>query len=724
MPDFHVSSTGEDSSAALHGRSESTRMERLWSKASVSTFSLLGLALAMALTFVLSERYSREYERNVVDDALTSMQYAKNLALGNGLVFNVGERVEGYTNFLWVLFMAPFYALSTALGGDFVRLIIHLNIAIAILNLVLVYAIGRKLWGGNWLATLTALSLCVVDNSYTVWAALGLEGHFLAFWLLLALLLASTDFAHKGIAIGLALAAAHMTRPDAGLFCAFLVAALLGSPALSFARRRLLPGTPKAAESAASEAEPQNPAATSDERRALWAALSSLGTWLVVYAAYFLWRYQYYGWLFPNTYYLKVGSGALDAWSRGFRYVQSFLEERWWVPALGLFGIFARTTLVGRSIIAYLLAHVLYIAYVGGDFFPGHRFFVPQLPLFAIACGLAVQASVQLVDRGRVRVWLDARRSMRTVFALVGFALLLPLLYGLYDVGCRIGPLEGEIRQWHAQLSNNRRFMRWLALNKPSKASLSTGAIGAAGYYANFTRVIDMVGIIDPEVAHRPVSDFGHGQAGHEKWATVEEILAQKPTYIQAGYLQADYWREGYYMDASMRLELDRSYDGIWRRDELADTGKYLEQAAIHFDGARADGWTAQGTAFENWPALPTFEDQILGAAGPHVNTGATGTGDDATGRLTSPKFALLGDKMVLRAGGGFDPERLRVSLWIEGQRVFSETGYDSDTLSRREWPIGAYRGKLATLEIVDDSKADWGHIIVDEIVQWQAAVK
>ncbi|UCD59352.1 MAG: hypothetical protein JSV16_08595, partial [Candidatus Hydrogenedentota bacterium] len=42
----------------------------------------------------------------IVDDAFISFRYAKHLAEGKGIVFNKGERVEGYTNFLWVLLMA------------------------------------------------------------------------------------------------------------------------------------------------------------------------------------------------------------------------------------------------------------------------------------------------------------------------------------------------------------------------------------------------------------------------------------------------------------------------------------------------------------------------------------------------------------------------------------------------------------------------------------------
>ena len=40
------------------------------------------------------------------DDAFISLRYAGNLARGDGLVYNVGERVEGFTNLLWTLLLA------------------------------------------------------------------------------------------------------------------------------------------------------------------------------------------------------------------------------------------------------------------------------------------------------------------------------------------------------------------------------------------------------------------------------------------------------------------------------------------------------------------------------------------------------------------------------------------------------------------------------------------
>ena len=40
------------------------------------------------------------------DDAWISFRYARNFVEGLGLVFNPGERVEGYTNFSWTLLAA------------------------------------------------------------------------------------------------------------------------------------------------------------------------------------------------------------------------------------------------------------------------------------------------------------------------------------------------------------------------------------------------------------------------------------------------------------------------------------------------------------------------------------------------------------------------------------------------------------------------------------------
>ena len=61
-----------------------------------------GALIVAALAF----EWWRRYHYNVCDDSLISLQYARNVARGLGFVFNPGERVEGFTNFLWVTVLA------------------------------------------------------------------------------------------------------------------------------------------------------------------------------------------------------------------------------------------------------------------------------------------------------------------------------------------------------------------------------------------------------------------------------------------------------------------------------------------------------------------------------------------------------------------------------------------------------------------------------------------
>src|SRR5947209_17045602 len=46
------------------------------------------------------------WHRFIMDDAFISFRYADNLVRGWGLVWNEGERIEGYTNFLWTMLIA------------------------------------------------------------------------------------------------------------------------------------------------------------------------------------------------------------------------------------------------------------------------------------------------------------------------------------------------------------------------------------------------------------------------------------------------------------------------------------------------------------------------------------------------------------------------------------------------------------------------------------------
>ena len=75
-------------------------------KASSRTLSLSPLNIALIAAGFLYGFFRSIDMAWVCDDAFITFRYAKNLVDGHGLIFNIGERVEGYTSFLWTMLMS------------------------------------------------------------------------------------------------------------------------------------------------------------------------------------------------------------------------------------------------------------------------------------------------------------------------------------------------------------------------------------------------------------------------------------------------------------------------------------------------------------------------------------------------------------------------------------------------------------------------------------------
>lgn len=91
--------------------------------------------------------------------------------------------------------------------------------------------------------------------------------------------------------------------------------------------------------------------------------------------------------------------------------------------------------------------------------------------------------------------------------------------------------------------------------------------------------------------------------------------------------------------------------------------------------------------------------------------------GNAATLSLISPSFTITKNYIQLKVGGGNYPDNTYVGLFINGNRVFSETGANSGTLTQRIWNVSAYVGQTAEIRVIDNSTGGWGFIMCDDII-------
>ncbi|NLT43882.1 MAG: hypothetical protein GXX93_14545, partial [Anaerolineae bacterium] len=161
------------------------------------------------------------HDRLLADDAYITFRYARNLAAGHSLVYNLGEPVLGTSTPLFVLLLAA----GARLGLDLPTLSVWLG-ALSWGGVVLLLA---RLWRNDpaW----SFAPLLLVGTSVAFGDNLGMEAPLYALVCLAALLLAGSG---RTIAAAFLAGVASVTRLDGGLVAAVLLLWLL-------ARRRRLP---------------------------------------------------------------------------------------------------------------------------------------------------------------------------------------------------------------------------------------------------------------------------------------------------------------------------------------------------------------------------------------------------------------------------------------------------------------------------------------------------
>lgn len=435
----------------------------------------------------------------LAEDAYISLRYSAQLLAGNGLVFNPGEQVEGYSNFLWVLLVAAGGLVHDNLV-DVARALGVLSTLVAVgLSAVVVRRVSGSAWPGVAAAALVASS-----GTVAAYGPSGLESPLFVVLILAAVLAVIGD---RPVLGGVLLAAATMTRPDG----AVIALAILGWLAARGRSRQAL---------------------------LLFAAAAAPG------AVWTAWRLDYYGHLLPNPIAAKSGMDLVWQVNSGWTYLAEFTGATWPLIALAVAGAALALARPARPefrplvllLISSIVVYSGFFVYAGGDWMPAFRFFVPVIPLLAVLAGFGLASVQGAASRAGAAVAVAA-----VCVSLVAAAVLHPSMLD-------------RIRLWEQQVNELAHIGAWLDRSLPAGTTIGAFANGALSYHAERLVVVDLLGLTDEHIAREGQRDpFGFVGHAASDWRYIVED--RRPAVIHD---HGSGWLTG--PSCGVRAELDGAY--------------------------------------------------------------------------------------------------------------------------------------------------------------------
>lgn len=412
----------------------------------------------------------------VQDDAYISYRYVANFLDGHGLVYNVGERVEGYTNFGWVILLSLF----GALGADYIALSQLVGLLCGAGLVGVTYLISRHLLeSAPPIISVIPAYVVAALPSLAYWAPAGLETAAFA----LAATASVYWYLTRSRLLVFGLLVAVWLRPEG----AFVAALLLLAEAVT-------------------------------ERRVPYFSLGCGVMAFVLSLPYVVFKIAYYGSLLPNPFYAKTGFGAGQFLS-GAEYAGRFFSH-YPLLAVALAGtllLYRRLSAGSRVLVVVAVIYTLYIAAVGGDVLKVHRFFLPVAGTMAVLLAVSVY---HLVRRAAVRTRLMAG-------VLVGLTALMVTTYLPWDYVSNYNYREKKFTRGMELMADA------LLSSDDTKFSVAISTIGMFGYKLLGHDVIDMLGLTDSTIARHPEPEIpGMETTWKERSHNSAYLLERGPDYI------------------------------------------------------------------------------------------------------------------------------------------------------------------------------------------------
>lgn len=446
--------------------------------------------LCIFILAVINIPYSVAVYNHIGEDAFITFRYAENFIKGLGLVYNPGERVEGYSNFSWLMLLAFFNSL-----GFSILTVSKLLAAISNSLLIIVCVLCTKtLLSSNKehadhfsSSFLLVPALLVLFNPMLHYHAdRGLETCFYS----LLLLSSSWLFIDKRYALaGLGFAGVALTRPE-GVFYSFIPVLFILWHVLQVRRYN------KAAE--------------------ILPFVSFMVPLCIIFGVFLLWRRFYFGYWFPNTVYAKINKLNFY-YNPSVELLIKFCASWTCIPIIAFAGAIyialkEKSPALRRSILFLLLmvcgilAYTLGIGYILAAPF---RHYVPAVPFLIVLLSFAF-----------IRILTHIKKSWHrgAVYALL--AVFMAMNFYTYNNGdlqrsrLHVRTFDfltylnfAERWEWycHPPIWLASEAGRWVHENLPSDSLLAADQMGQFGYYSGH-RIIDTLGLMDEEIAHNGYS--------------------------------------------------------------------------------------------------------------------------------------------------------------------------------------------------------------------------
>ncbi len=436
---------------------------------------ILFSALLLASTLFYAARYV-DFSIPPFEDAAMLMRYAQHLAQGHGIVWNIGEHpVDGATDFLFMAVSAAFIKLGLTVGQS-VR---GIGFASHLLTVLIVYWTNRRINNANIpFSFLSGLYLAVGTGLSYVAAYFGTPFFALAAastWTL-GLLLINWHRPERRLSEG---EAAVEGQPPFWLILAFalsgLVTGLIRPEGVILASLMLLAVI---------------------VMRGFKNSISIIATFGIVFlllgGAYFLWRWNYFGYPLPNPFYKKGDSGL--HWDSFHNSLWNTLRLCLPFAIVALLGFRSRETT--KQTLAYLipiLGFASAFVLISDEMNYGARFQYALLPIALMSWTLLV--------RGVNFSWLNqlSARERRVCFIAL-MALSASLVYYSWFQNCFLISYQQTCARPYER--DGRYDMgKLLAEYRGKGYVIATTEAGLLPYYSGWD-AIDTWGLNDQFIAH------------------------------------------------------------------------------------------------------------------------------------------------------------------------------------------------------------------------------